>query len=53
MLLLIMHGPIATNILYLYSCSLAALTIGIRIARWEITAFAGVVASMVLAVFII
>ncbi len=51
-LLLIMHGPIATNILNLYSCSLAALTIGIRIARWKITAFAGVIASMVLAVFI-
>ncbi|WP_433207932.1 cytosine permease [Nocardia sp. CA-107356] len=51
-LLLIMHGPIATNILNLYSCSLAALTIGIRIARWKITLFAGVVAAMVLAVFI-
>ncbi|WP_406230752.1 purine-cytosine permease family protein [Nocardia sp. NBC_01009] len=51
-LVLIMHGPIATNILNLYSCSLAALTVGIRIARWKITLFAGAVASAVLAVFI-
>ncbi|MFB8006042.1 purine-cytosine permease family protein [Nocardia sp. NPDC056000] len=51
-LLLIMHGPIATNILNLYSCSLAALTIGIRVARWKVTLFAGVIASLVLAVFI-
>ncbi|WP_454198648.1 purine-cytosine permease family protein [Nocardia sp. Marseille-Q1738] len=51
-LLLIMHGPIATNILNLYSCSLAALTIGIHIARWKVTLVAGAVASVVLAVFI-
>ncbi|MGW4714166.1 purine-cytosine permease family protein [Nocardia sp. NPDC004260] len=51
-LLLIMHGPIATNILNLYSCSLAALTIGIRIARWKLTLVAAVVASAVLAVFV-
>ncbi|MFE7798551.1 purine-cytosine permease family protein [Nocardia sp. NPDC057440] len=51
-LLLIMHGPIATNILNLYSCSLAALTIGIRVSRWKVTLLAGVVASAVLAVFI-
>ena len=40
-LLLIMHGPIATNILNLYSCSLAALSIGIRAARWKVTLLAG------------
>lgn len=51
-LLLIMHGPIATNILNLYSCSLAALTIGVRAARWKVTLFAGVIASAVLVVFI-
>ncbi|MFQ6392677.1 cytosine permease [Nocardia sp. KC 131] len=51
-LLLIMHGPIATNILNLYSCSLAALSIGIRVPRWKLTLFAGVVASAVLAVFV-
>ncbi len=51
-LLLIMHGPVATNILNLYSCSLAALSIGVRIARWKITLVAGLVASAVLAVFV-
>src|SRR3954463_7947065 len=51
-LLLIMHGPIATNILNLYSCSLAALSIGLRTARWKVTAVAAVVASGVLIAFI-
>jgi NCS1 nucleoside transporter family len=50
-LLLIMHGPIATNILNLYSCSLAALSVGIRVARWKLTMFSGVVASAVLVLF--
>jgi NCS1 family nucleobase:cation symporter-1 len=51
-LLLIMHGPIATNILNLYSCSLAALSLGIRAARWKVTAVAAVVGSGVLIAFI-
>lgn len=51
-LLLIMHGPVATNILNLYSCSLAALSVGIRVARWKLTLVAGLVASAVLAVFV-
>jgi purine-cytosine permease-like protein len=51
-LLLLIHGPIATNILNLYSCSLAALSIGVRAARWKITLIAGLVASVVLAVFV-
>ncbi|HYH30320.1 MAG TPA: cytosine permease [Pseudonocardia sp.] len=51
-LLLIMHGPIATNILNLYSCALAALSIGVQIARWKLTLVAGLVASAVLAVFV-
>jgi nucleobase:cation symporter-1, NCS1 family len=51
-LLLLVHGPIATNILNLYSCSLAALSIGVRAARWKITLVAGLVASVVLAVFV-
>ncbi|MEV8634728.1 cytosine permease [Streptosporangium sp. NPDC051023] len=51
-LLLLMHGPVATNILNLYSCSLAALTVGIRLARWKVTLIAGVIASAVLVVFI-
>ena len=51
-LLLIMHGPIATNILNLYSCSLAALSIGVKTARKNVTAVAGVVGSIVLVIFI-
>ncbi len=51
-LLLIMHGPVATNILNLYSCSLAALSIGLKAARWKVTAVAGVVGSAVLIAFI-
>jgi NCS1 nucleoside transporter family len=51
-LLLIMHGPVATNILNLYSCSLAALSIGIKVARWKVTLVAGLVASGVLVVFV-
>jgi NCS1 family nucleobase:cation symporter-1 len=51
-LLLIMHGPIATNILNLYSCSLAALSVGLRTARWKVTAAAGVIGSGVLVAFI-
>lgn len=51
-LLLLVHGPIATNILNLYSCSLAALSIGVRAARWRVTLIAGLVASGVLAVFV-
>lgn len=51
-LLLLVHGPIATNILNLYSCSLAALSIGVKAARWQVTLAAGVVASVVLAVFV-
>lgn len=51
-LLLIMHGPIATNILNLYSCSLAALSIGIRVSRWKVTLVAGLIATAVLAVFV-
>lgn len=51
-LLLILHGPVATNILNFYSCSLAALTLGMRVARWKISLVAGVIASVVLAVFV-
>jgi NCS1 nucleoside transporter family len=51
-LLLVLHGPVATNILNFYSCSLAALSLGIRVARWKISLGAGLVASAVLVAFI-
>ena len=44
-LLLLIHGPIATNILNLYSCSLAALSLGVRAARWKVTLIAGLSGS--------
>jgi NCS1 nucleoside transporter family len=51
-LLLILHGPIATNILNFYSCGLAALSFGLKVARWKVSLAAGVLASAVLVVFI-
>ena len=43
-LLLVIHGPIATNIVNLYSCSLAALTLDLKIPRsvmaWGVGVFA-------------
>ena len=36
-LLLILHGPIATNILNFYSCGLAALSFGLKVARWKVS----------------
>jgi purine-cytosine permease-like protein len=51
-LLLILHGPVETNILNLYSCSLAALSVGLKTARWKVTAVAAVVGSGVLIAFI-
>ena len=51
-LFLIMHGPIATNILNLYSCSLAALSLGVRAARWKVACVAGIVGTAVLIVFL-
>ena len=51
-LLLIMHGPVATNILNIYSSSLAALSLGIRAARWKVTLAAGLIGSIALVAFI-
>ena len=51
-LLLILHGPIATNILNFYSCGLAALTLGVKLPRWKVSLAAGVLASGVLVAFI-
>jgi nucleobase:cation symporter-1, NCS1 family len=51
-LLLVLHGPIATNILNFYSCGLAALSFGLRVARWKVSLAAGVLASAVLVAFI-
>lgn len=47
-LLLIVHGPVATNIVVTYSSTLAALALDLKIARWKLTLVAGAVGSMVL-----
>jgi len=51
-LLLLLHGPIATNIVVIYSSALAVLTMDIKVARWKVSLGAGVVGSAVLLAFI-
>lgn len=51
-LLVIVHGPLATNILNVYSSSLAVLSTGLRIPRWKVSIAAGVTASAVLVAFL-
>jgi nucleobase:cation symporter-1, NCS1 family len=51
-LFLIMHGPVATNILNLYSASLAALSLDIKVKRWVVSIVASVVGTVLLIVFI-
>jgi purine-cytosine permease-like protein len=51
-LFLVMHGPVATNILNLYSASLAALSLDIKMARWKVSIAVSVVGTGVLIWFI-
>ena len=44
MLLLVLHGPIATNILNIYSCALCALTVDLKISRRTMAYLVGVFA---------
>lgn len=44
-LLLVIHGPIATNILNIYSCALCALTVDIKVSRRVIAYLVGVFAT--------
>jgi purine-cytosine permease-like protein len=41
-LLLVLHGPIATNILNVYSAALSALSMGIQVSRTTLTLIVGV-----------
>src|SRR5881397_2678883 len=41
-LLMVLHGPIATNILNVYSAALAALSMGLRLSRTAVALIAGV-----------
>src|SRR6202047_4024216 len=51
-LLLVLHGPIATNILNVYSATLAALSMGVRLSRTALALMAGVVGYLVTIYFI-
>ena len=51
-LFLVMHGPIATNILNLYSSSLAALSLDIKAARWKVSVLVSAVGLVTLIAFI-
>ena len=51
-LLLVLHGPIATNILNVYSAALAALSMGIRLSRTALALIVGVVGYLVTIYFI-
>ncbi|HEY8705570.1 MAG TPA: cytosine permease [Gaiellaceae bacterium] len=51
-LFLVMHGPVATNILNLYSATLAALSLDLKIARWKVSVVVSIVGTAVLIWFI-
>ena len=52
-LLMVLHGPIATNILNVYSAALAALSMGLRLSRTVIALIAGVVGYLVTIYFVV
>lgn len=47
-LLLILHGPIATNVVVMYSSVLAVLSLDLKVTQWKIALGGGVVSSIVL-----
>ena len=51
-LLLVLHGPVATNILNVYSAALAALSMGMRVSRTAIALIAGIVGYVVTLYFL-
>jgi NCS1 nucleoside transporter family len=51
-LFVVCHGPVATNILNLYSASLAALSLDIKIKRWIVTILVSLVGTATLIAFI-
>jgi NCS1 nucleoside transporter family len=51
-LLLVLHGPVATNILNVYSAALAALSMGLRLSRTAVALVAGIVGYVVTLYFI-
>src|SRR5882757_6783532 len=51
-LLMVLHGPIATNILNVYSAALAALSMGIRLSRTALALIVGISGYLVTIYFI-
>lgn len=51
-LFLVMHGPVATNILNLYSATLAALSLDVKAQRWKVSVAVSVVGTGALIWFI-
>ena len=51
-LFLVMHGPVATNILNLYSATLAALSMDVKMARWKVSVIVSIVGTGALIWFI-
>jgi purine-cytosine permease-like protein len=51
-LFVVLHGPIAANILNIYSCSLAFLSLGLKVKRPIVAGLAGVVGTIVLIAFV-
>jgi purine-cytosine permease-like protein len=51
-LLMVLHGPIASNILNVYSAALAALSMGIRLSRTALALIVGIAGYLVTIYFI-
>ena len=51
-LLVVLHGPVATNILNIYSAALAALSFGVRVPRVVLGVIAGIIGYVVTIYFI-
>src|SRR5882672_5116099 len=51
-LFLVMHGPVATNILNLYSATLAALSLDVKMKRWQVSVIVSIIGVGALIAFI-
>src|SRR2546430_16907620 len=49
---MVLHGPVASNILNVYSAALAALSMGLRLSRTAVALIAGVVGYVVTIYFV-
>jgi purine-cytosine permease-like protein len=51
-LLLVLHGPIATNILNVYSAALSAISMGVRVSRMTLTVIIGIAGYLISIYFV-